>query len=1448
MNLFESDRVRRRFRRLLSGRPVVRLVLALAAWCGLANGMPERFFAPYVDATLYPAFDIAGTAQTRGIRYFTLAFVVAAGDTAGIDPLTLAPSAVSSWGGQNTLRVSTEYLKSAIVALRAQGGDVMLSFGGANGTELAGMYSNPHSPTTQAALYQQRETENVNHLKQAYQFVIDTYALTHIDFDVEGGWVAHPYSIQLRAKAIKALQDDAAAAGRMLKVWLTLPALPSGLDGNGNTVLNKTLDAGARVDGINIMAMDYGDTSAPVVDPATGNTVVPPNIPPRENDNPAVGADADTKGLMGDYAIQAAAGLFAQIKSAHTAHGIALTNAEAWRKVGVTPMLGVNDVQTEVFDMSEAGELLRHALTNDIGMISFWSITRDRPAPAGMGGQVAPTHHGLANPAFAFSQLYAPFSGNGGEAVYVSNASVTESDSGTQQVTMTLLRLPASAASRTITWHTADGTAIAGADYQATSGSVTFGPNETEKTITLTVLNETLAEADEAFSVHFATTSGVPIPMADATVTIIDDDTPPRVSINDVTVAEGAGTAVFTVTLSRPVKAGLTGSVAFATGSGTATAGGDFTTSAGTLTFTGSQVSKTISVPVTNDTIAETDEVFVVSLSGANNLTISDPQGVGTIQDNDATAGGGYSFDVADDWGSGWRAFISFTNPGPAAWNPWQLSFDAPWILTTWSVTATRTTNPNGSYHYVVDPPTWATSLAAGATFSWDFSVSGSPVSPPTNVMANGVSLTTHTPGVSINDVTLTEGDSGSANAAFAVALSAAHSSEIRVAYAVVGGTAMEGTDFLPASGTLVFAPGQVSRTVNVPVLGDLADEDNETVFVYLAGVDGQPLPRFTDAKGQLTITDDDEIPALSAHGTSVIEGNNGTKSATVTLRLSRVPKPGESISVAWQTASGTATAGSDFQNASGTATFAAGSATQPINLTIIGDAADERLEMFRVELSDPVGCVADDTGADIHLIDDDTTGSLGGRRVVAYVDGTGGAMALPPAERTTHVLLAFANLDASGNWVTTGVASQVASVKALRTTNPNLKVLLSIGGWTWSENFTGVAADPAKRATFAQSAANTVDSLVLDGVDIDWEWPGAQGDTDTLPGPNDSHNFTLLLQTTRGALDTLGTAKGRHFELTAFTGGGSAQIGALELNAVGQLLDFINVQGYDLRGPWDGVTGHHTGLHYNPGDSGGSALNSEAILARYLDAGIPAGKLLLGSAFFGHGFSGVASANHGLFQSHNGGGYTMLYSQIAGSNLTASRRFWDDIAKVPWLYKASTGEMISYDDPRSMAEKAGYARANGLGGVYYWQAGGDSADWQLAVSLHDNLTAEPVSDTDLDGIPDAWEIGWFGDLTTAGSQSDRDHDGQSDLHEWKAGTNPNDPADRLHVTSIVRGAGVTVNWPVKAGKSYAIHYSPDLVAGSWSVIADGLTSGAFVDTDAVRLSRPHGYYRVAVP
>ncbi|GEM_PF-1028122 len=1436
-----------------------KLALSTIAGCFFAVSpstsaeLPERFFAPYVDATLYPKFDLAGVAQSQGTKYYTLAFIVTDSALVDKDPLTLAPSELSAWGAQSTFNLASGYMKSDIDALRAVGGDVMVSFGGQANIALAGMYSNPFDSATQATEYQQREDQNVDHLKRAYQAVIDAYDFTHIDFDIEGQWVSHPYSIQLRSKAIKELQDDASAAGKTLVVWFTLPSLPNGLDGNGVTALNNALSTGVDLHGVNIMAMDYGSV-APIIDPATGVTCTIPNIPPRENDDPNTGVDSNNHGMMGDYGIIAAKGLFNQLQSAYSSQGISLTDAQIWRKIGITPMIGVNDVQEEVTDLSEAGEIYQFALAKNIGMLSFWSITRDHPAPAGSEGKVEATHSGLNEPSYTFSHLMIPFSGDGSEAIYLSNASVEEGDTGTTTATVKLWRLPATNESRVVNWSTSDGAATSPTDFTSATGSVTFAPGETEKSVSITIVNDTDVESDEAFEVTFTTASGVPIADPTATVTILDDDTPPTVSITDQTVGEAVGTATFTVSLSRPMKPGLTASVDFAVDSGTAIAGSDFTATTGTLSFSGAETSRSITVNITDDTTEETDEVFVVSLSNPSQVTLSDNQGLGKITDNDGTPEGGYVFYVnGAPWSTGWSGVMQVTNPGPDTWEPWQLSFDAKWNANFFESTyntALSSDDGAGNWHHVIDPPSWGGgTVAPGATFQISWTAIGTDTTPPTNVQVNGVNMPQMDlgPGVSVADVSSLEGDSGSHTANFTITLSEVGTAPVHVSYAIVGGTATSGTDFTvtPATGTgtVVFAAGELTKTIPVTILGDTLEEGDESVQIFLAGADGQPLPRITSGEGTLTITGDDWTPSVFITSAIVKEGNSGTRTATLKLRLNRIPKSTESISVNYETLNATATAGSDFTAKSGTVHFGSGQTEKSLNFTIHGDTDDERLEYLKVNLFAPVDCLLGDDTASIQIIDDDSPGTLAGQRVVAYVFGSA---LLPPADKVTHINYAFSNLNADGSWNFSG---NLSSLRNLRTQNPNLKILVSIGGWGWSENFSSVADDPVKRQRFADSAASLINSEDLDGVDIDWEWPGAQGDGDTPAGPRDRENFTKLIQATRTAIDALGVTNGRIYELTAFTGAGSAQMAGLEMAAIGQLFDFINVQGYDLHGTWEPITGHASGLYHNPADPGGANLNIASVLNIYEAAGIPRNKLLVGAAFYARTYNGASPTNHGLFQSHGGWGTTPLYKDLLTSQLTTASYYWDDSAQVPYLFNNLTHEFVTFDDPRSCAEKADFSRKNGYGGTYFWQMSGDTSDFHLLTALYDSALAPPSTDTDLDGIYDQWERDYFGNLTTAGPGTDFDLDGQSDAAEFHAGTNPKDSTDVLHIITMTSGdTEATLTWSIVAGKTYNVEYSPDLNTSSWLTIATGLTTGTFTDTDSSRLNGVNGFYRVRVP
>jgi len=339
------------------------LAVLLTATCTLAaerrdkatDGWPDQVFAPYVDVTLWPPFDFSATAKRHSIKFYTLAFITANGKT-------------PCWGGyaQYSVRGGEfhEQLKKRITAVRRLGGDVMVSFGGAAGTELA------------VAI------KDVKELTAAYQTTIDAYDLTCVDFDIEGASVADKASIDRRSQAIAALQKDAAAAKKKLTVWFTLPVLPSGLTPHGLYVVQSAVRHGVDVAGVNVMAMDYGDGAAP---------------------NP--------KGRMGDYAIMAGTNVFRQLKRGY---GKRKTDAQLWSMVGVTPMIGLNDVTTETFDQSDARKLLVFAQKNRLGMLSIWSLTRDRPHEKGAVNYVGPKFSSIPQQPFEFSNIFKAHGKKGG--------------------------------------------------------------------------------------------------------------------------------------------------------------------------------------------------------------------------------------------------------------------------------------------------------------------------------------------------------------------------------------------------------------------------------------------------------------------------------------------------------------------------------------------------------------------------------------------------------------------------------------------------------------------------------------------------------------------------------------------------------------------------------------------------------------------------------------------------------------------------------------------------------------------------------------------------------------------------------------------------------------------------------------------------------------------------
>ncbi|WP_046775842.1 cellulose binding domain-containing protein [Streptomyces yangpuensis] len=290
-------------------------------------------FAPYVDTSLYPAYDLLDTAAQTGVKEFHLAFITSGG---GCAPL---------WGGVTDL--ASDRVASQIGALRAKGGDVRVSFGGAAGHELA------------------LNCATVDELAAAYGKVVDHYKLTKVDFDIEGAALPDTAANARRSQAIAKLQKSHPG----LDVAFTLPVMPEGLTQPGVALLADAKKNGVRVDAVNIMAMDYG---------------------------PAYSGD------MGQYAIQAATATQAQIKGV-----LGLSDAAAWKAVAVTPMIGVNDVTSEIFTVADATQLVEFAASKGIGRLAMWSSTRDKQCAAGAVNHADATCSSILQQPLAFTRAFA---------------------------------------------------------------------------------------------------------------------------------------------------------------------------------------------------------------------------------------------------------------------------------------------------------------------------------------------------------------------------------------------------------------------------------------------------------------------------------------------------------------------------------------------------------------------------------------------------------------------------------------------------------------------------------------------------------------------------------------------------------------------------------------------------------------------------------------------------------------------------------------------------------------------------------------------------------------------------------------------------------------------------------------------------------------------------------
>ena len=312
-------------------------------------------------------------------------------------------------------------------------------------------------------------------------------------------------------------------------------------------------------------------------------------------------------------------------------------------------------------------------------------------------------------------------------------------------------------------------------------------------------------------------------------------------------------------------------------------------------------------------------------------------------------------------------------------------------------------------------------------------------------------------------------------------------------------------------------------------------------------------------------------------------------------------------------------------------------------------------------------------------------------------------------ARKLTRVNYAFANI-AQGR-IVEGYptdAANLATLSALKKENPQLTILVSVGGWLWSGGFSDMALTPASRATFIDSVVVFVTRYNLDGLDIDWEFPGEPGAGHAFR-PEDKQNYTLLLKELRARFDKMTKKSHRHLYITVATGALSDFLDHTEMASVQKYVDTVNLMAYDYYEPGvDKITGNHAPLFTDPTDP--KAISADKSVREYEKAGVPAAKLVLGVPFYGHVWGQVPSANHGLFQPGQPvpnayANYGAIASTMLGQGYS---RYWDAAASVPYLYDADKQIFVSYEDPESLSLKCKYVLNHHLAGVMFWDYAGD--------------------------------------------------------------------------------------------------------------------------------------------
>lgn len=576
----------------------------------------------------------------------------------------------------------------------------------------------------------------------------------------------------------------------------------------------------------------------------------------------------------------------------------------------------------------------------------------------------------------------------------INSNSTTEGNSGTKNLLFTVTLSAAQSNAVTVNYATSNGTATAGSDYTAKSGTLTFAAGTTTQTFNVSITGDTVQEADETFNVTLSSPSGATLGTAAGVGTITNDDTLTLsispTSLNTTEGNSGSTNATYTVTLSGTPLNAVT--VNYATANGTASAGSDYTSKSGTITFAAgtTTLTQTITVPILGDVTVEPNETYTLTLSSAVNATISTATATGTIVNDDTSIS---INDVTIQEGPCNTVTANLTVTLAQAVN-----YNVTVGYSTGGGTATEGTDYVSGDGGSIIIAAGQTTGTIGIVINPDTLVESSETFNVTITNSAGISITDNIGVVTITDnqnrdittfgnQSTTEGDTGTKPLTFTVNLCFASANPITLNYNTSNtGTspATEGVDYVSGDGGTVTIPaGSLSATLAIQIIGDLINEPNETFRVTLSGAPAGVTITDTTATG--TIINDDSR-TLSIGNATVTEGNTATTTATLAITLSQSALA--PIIVNYSTLDGTATtADSDYVAKSGSVTFAAGETSKNITVSVNGDYKVEGNEYFDVNISTVSGVtVSDNTGRVMITDDDNRTLTLGGTNT--YTEG----------------------------------------------------------------------------------------------------------------------------------------------------------------------------------------------------------------------------------------------------------------------------------------------------------------------------------------------------------------------------------------------------------------------------------------------------------------------------